>query len=243
MWARSPYVSTGYAAGQDGPLRTAPDGWVSVGDRGTLTADGVLLVAGRGTDAVTTAGATVLVAEVEQALRRAGSGDVVVVGRPAPPPGTAGRRRRHRRGRPRRGPGRRVGPGRGPASAPVVPPGAVAADPGGEGRPRGRGSARRGRPADARPPVDRRLPTRSGAEWSTSVDRRPGRAGVSGAPVVVAALRSAIGTAGRSFAAVPAAELAAPVLAAVAAAVPEPRPRWCWATAPGPAATWPGSPR
>jgi long-chain acyl-CoA synthetase len=84
VWARSPYASTGYAAGQDGPLRTAPDGWATVGDRGTLTADRVLLVAGRGTDAVTTAGATVLVAEVEQALRRAGSGDVVVVGVPHP---------------------------------------------------------------------------------------------------------------------------------------------------------------
>jgi acetyl-CoA C-acetyltransferase len=45
---------------------------------------------------------------------------------------------------------------------------------------------------------------------------------VSGEPVVIAALRSAIGTAGRSFADVPAAELAAPVLAAVAAAVPQP---------------------
>ncbi|SDO55828.1 acetyl-CoA C-acetyltransferase [Klenkia soli] len=44
---------------------------------------------------------------------------------------------------------------------------------------------------------------------------------MSGGPVVVAALRSAIGTAGSSFADVPAAELAAPVLAAVAAAVPE----------------------
>ncbi|MEI4273886.1 thiolase family protein [Klenkia sp. LSe6-5] len=43
---------------------------------------------------------------------------------------------------------------------------------------------------------------------------------MSDAPVVVAALRSAIGTAGHAFASVPAAELAAPVLAAVAAAVP-----------------------
>lgn len=43
---------------------------------------------------------------------------------------------------------------------------------------------------------------------------------MSGVPVVVAALRSAIGTAGHAFAAVPAAELAAPVLAAVADAVP-----------------------
>ncbi|SDO55785.1 AMP-binding enzyme [Klenkia soli] len=84
VWARSPYLSAGYAPGQDGPFRTAPDGWATVGDRGTLTEDGVLLVAGRGADAVTTAGATVLVAEVEQALRRAGGGDVVVVGVPHP---------------------------------------------------------------------------------------------------------------------------------------------------------------
>jgi acetyl-CoA C-acetyltransferase len=40
------------------------------------------------------------------------------------------------------------------------------------------------------------------------------------APVIVAALRSPIGTAGRSLAAVPAAELAAPVLAAVAKELP-----------------------
>ena len=80
VWARSPFLSSGYGAGRPGPFRTAPDGSATVGDRGTLTADGVLVVAGRGTDAVTTAGATVLVAEVEQALRRSGSGDVVVVG-------------------------------------------------------------------------------------------------------------------------------------------------------------------
>lgn len=42
-----------------------------------------------------------------------------------------------------------------------------------------------------------------------------------GAPVIVAALRSPIGTVGRSLAAVPAAELAAPVLAAVADQVPD----------------------
>jgi acetyl-CoA C-acetyltransferase len=41
-------------------------------------------------------------------------------------------------------------------------------------------------------------------------------------PVIVAALRSPIGTAGRSLAAVPAAELAAPVLAAVADRLPDP---------------------
>jgi acetyl-CoA C-acetyltransferase len=45
------------------------------------------------------------------------------------------------------------------------------------------------------------------------------------APVVLAALRSPIGTAGRSLAAVPAAELAAPVLAAVADGLPADRLR------------------
>ncbi len=47
----------------------------------------------------------------------------------------------------------------------------------------------------------------------------------SGAPVIVAARRTPIGTAGRALAAVSAADLAAPVLAAVAGDVPGPAPR------------------
>ncbi len=79
VWVRSPYVCTGYD-GPGGPLRRDADGFATVGDRGGL-ADGRLVVRGRA-DAVTTGGATVLVADVEAALRPAGSGDVLVVGLP-----------------------------------------------------------------------------------------------------------------------------------------------------------------
>ena len=61
----------------------ADDGYATVGDRGSL-AQGLLTVTGRGTDLVLTGGATVLVADVEQALRRATGHDVVVVGVPHP---------------------------------------------------------------------------------------------------------------------------------------------------------------
>ena len=82
LWVRSPYLSRGYDRA-DGPFTVADDGFASVGDRGSLT-DGVLSVAGRGDDVVLTGGATVLVADVEQGLRRAGVSDVVVVGVPHP---------------------------------------------------------------------------------------------------------------------------------------------------------------
>jgi long-chain acyl-CoA synthetase len=52
--------------------------WVSVGDRGQLAADGRVLIAGR-TDAVVVGGATVLISEVEAALRDVTSGEVYVV--------------------------------------------------------------------------------------------------------------------------------------------------------------------
>ncbi len=54
--------------------------WLSVGDRGSVSADGHLVVHGR-SDAVTTAGATVVLADVEAALRPYARGAVVVVGR------------------------------------------------------------------------------------------------------------------------------------------------------------------
>jgi long-chain acyl-CoA synthetase len=82
IWVRSPYLSLGYL-GSGGPFRTAPDGFATVGDRGRLTA-GVLTVTGRGGAAVVTAGATVLVDDVEQALRPVVGADVVVVGVPHP---------------------------------------------------------------------------------------------------------------------------------------------------------------
>ena len=49
-------------------LRFAAGGWATVGDRGRVAADGTVHVAGR-VDAVVTGGATVLVADVESALR------------------------------------------------------------------------------------------------------------------------------------------------------------------------------
>lgn len=80
IWARSPYLSSGYL-GSEGPFSVAPDGFATVGDRGRLTA-GVLTVLGRGPDAVVTGGATVLVDDVEQAIRSATGAEVVVVGVP-----------------------------------------------------------------------------------------------------------------------------------------------------------------
>ncbi len=85
VWVRSPYVCDGYD-GPPGPLRTAGDGWATVGDRGTLT-DGRLHVTGR-PGAVTTAGGTVVPAEVEALLEDAARGEVAVVGLPHPRLGT-----------------------------------------------------------------------------------------------------------------------------------------------------------
>lgn len=78
IWVRSPYLSLGYL-GEGGPFRSGPDGFATVGDRGRLTA-GVLAVSGRGGESVVTGGATVLVGDVEDALRAVSGGEVVVVG-------------------------------------------------------------------------------------------------------------------------------------------------------------------
>lgn len=78
IWVRSRYLSRGYA-GEPGPLRFAADGFATVGDRGRL-ADGFLTVAGRAAGTVVTSGATVLVADVELALRETSGSEVVVVG-------------------------------------------------------------------------------------------------------------------------------------------------------------------
>ena len=80
VWVRSPYVCDGYD-GPPGPLRRDPTGFATVGDRGSIV-DGILVVEGRGTDAVVTGGATVLVADVEGVLRDRLHGTVVVVGVP-----------------------------------------------------------------------------------------------------------------------------------------------------------------
>ncbi len=82
VWVRSPYVCLRYD-GPDGPLTCGADGWATVGDRGSLEGE-LLRVHGRGTDTVVTAGATVLVADVEAALERATGQRVVVLGLPHP---------------------------------------------------------------------------------------------------------------------------------------------------------------
>ncbi len=80
LWVRSPYLCSGYA-GPPGALRTDPSGFSTVGDRARWR-DGFLVVVGRGTEAVTTGGATVLVADVEEPLRVRLAGELVVVGLP-----------------------------------------------------------------------------------------------------------------------------------------------------------------
>jgi acyl-coenzyme A synthetase/AMP-(fatty) acid ligase len=86
VWVRSPYLCLGYD-GAAGPLRRDADGWATVGDRGVLEPDGRLVVHGR-PDAVTTAGATVRLSEVETVLRRPARGEVTVLGVPHPDLGT-----------------------------------------------------------------------------------------------------------------------------------------------------------
>lgn len=81
LWVRSPYLCEGYLEGDIEPRRDA-DGWMTVGDRGHV-ADGFVTVHGR-SGGITTGGATVLVAEVEQVLHRHAAGEVVVVGLPHP---------------------------------------------------------------------------------------------------------------------------------------------------------------
>lgn len=81
LWVRSPYVSAGYLDGAAGPLRHDGD-WHTVGDRATWEGD-ALRILGRGDDAILTASATVIPAEVEEALRALpGVTDAVVLGLP-----------------------------------------------------------------------------------------------------------------------------------------------------------------
>jgi long-chain acyl-CoA synthetase len=80
VWVRSPYVCLGYD-GTDGHLSRGPDGFATVGDRAEVR-DGFLRLRGRTADVVVTAGATVLVADVEAALERATGHRVAVLGLP-----------------------------------------------------------------------------------------------------------------------------------------------------------------
>ena len=81
IWVRSAWVCDGYS-GPPGSLRHAEGGWASVGDLGRLDGS-VLTVTGR-PDAVVTAGATVLVSDVEAVLGPFARGTVVVHGIPHP---------------------------------------------------------------------------------------------------------------------------------------------------------------
>ena len=82
IWVRSPYLADGYLAGAEGALRRDGD-WASVGDHGTLDDQGRLHVSGRGDTAVTTAGHTVLVEDVERALAAIpGVHEIAVLGLP-----------------------------------------------------------------------------------------------------------------------------------------------------------------
>lgn len=75
IWARSPYLALGIVRDDDG--------FATVGDHGERAADGSLLVHGRGGQAISTGGATVLPEAVERALRHApGVADIAVVGAP-----------------------------------------------------------------------------------------------------------------------------------------------------------------
>ncbi len=83
VWARSPWLSEGYAAGQAGPMRR-DGGWATVGDLGRWGADGGLVVDGRGDGAVVVGGATVLPSDVAVVLTAvAGVREVAVVGLPS----------------------------------------------------------------------------------------------------------------------------------------------------------------
>ncbi|MFS3127308.1 AMP-binding protein [Nocardioides sp. Bht2] len=77
IWVRSPYLCQGYLAPEH-TLRRDDAGWVTVGDRGQVR-DGQVRIDGRD-GAITTAGATVRISEIESVLQPEARGDVVVLG-------------------------------------------------------------------------------------------------------------------------------------------------------------------
>jgi len=83
LWARSPYLAKGYLdAHSDGPLRRDRQGWATVQDLAQAVPGGVQIL-GRGDAVVTTGGHTVVVEEVERALRGLpGVDDIAVLGLP-----------------------------------------------------------------------------------------------------------------------------------------------------------------
>jgi long-chain acyl-CoA synthetase len=86
IWVRSPYLARGYLDPRDGgPLRREAAGWASVGDRGHLSADGVLTVRGRGDGTASVGGHTVILDDVERALAAVdGVAEVVCLAVPDP---------------------------------------------------------------------------------------------------------------------------------------------------------------
>lgn len=84
VWVRSPYLALRYLDPQSpGPLRRDEAGWCSVGDLGTLRADGALDLRGRGEDAVSVGGQVVLIADVEAVLGAVdGVAEVICLGEP-----------------------------------------------------------------------------------------------------------------------------------------------------------------
>lgn len=87
-WARSPYLSQGYLAGPagdtTGPFRQDGEGWATVGDRGTLHGDR-LVVHGRPGSTASVGATTVLLDDVEAVLRAVpGVADLVCGGEPDP---------------------------------------------------------------------------------------------------------------------------------------------------------------
>jgi long-chain acyl-CoA synthetase len=83
LWARSPYLAKGYMdAHSDGSLRRDWQGWATVQDLARAVPGG-LEILGRGDAVVTTGGHTVVVEEVERALRGLpGVDDIAVLGLP-----------------------------------------------------------------------------------------------------------------------------------------------------------------
>lgn len=83
LWVRSPQSFAGYL--RAGVLDPAGPGASSVGDRAEITADGALVVHGRGSATISSGGALVAAEEVESVLRAVpGVAEVVVAGTPHP---------------------------------------------------------------------------------------------------------------------------------------------------------------
>lgn len=84
VWVRSPYLARGYLdPASPGPLHRDAAGWCSVGDLGSLTADGALDLHGRAEESVSVGGQVVLVADVEAVLGSVeGAAEVVCLGEP-----------------------------------------------------------------------------------------------------------------------------------------------------------------